>query len=122
MTLGHFIGGRAVPGASRRSGPVYNPATGSTTQQVSLATAEETRAAIRTARDALPGWAATAPLQRARVMFRFKALLDTHADELASIITSEHGKVLADARGEVLRGTEVVDFACGIPHLLKGEF
>jgi malonate-semialdehyde dehydrogenase (acetylating) / methylmalonate-semialdehyde dehydrogenase len=122
VTLGHFVGGRAVTGASRRYGPVYDPATGETTRQVSLATADETRAAIRAARDALPAWAATAPLQRARVMFRFKALLDAHAGELASIITSEHGKVLADARGEVLRGTEVVEFACGIPHLLKGEF
>jgi len=120
--LGHFIGGRAVPGTSRRHGPVYNPATGETAQQVSLASADETRAAIRAAHDAFPAWAATAPLQRARVMFRFKALLDAHAGELASIITSEHGKVLPDARGEVLRGTEVVEFACGIPHLLKGEF
>jgi malonate-semialdehyde dehydrogenase (acetylating)/methylmalonate-semialdehyde dehydrogenase len=122
MTLGNFIGGRAAPSQSRRSGPVYNPATGETARHVSLATADETRAAIRAARDALPAWAATAPLQRARVMFRFKALLDAHAGELASIITSEHGKVLADARGEVLRGTEVVEFACGIPQLLKGEF
>lgn len=122
VTLGHFIGGRAVPGASRRSGPVYNPATGETARQVSLATADETRAAIRAARAALPAWAATAPLQRARVMFRFKALLDANVGELASIITSEHGKVLPDARGEVMRGTEVVEFACGIPHLLKGEF
>ena len=122
VTLGHFIEGRAQPGASRRSGPVYNPATGETAREVSLATADETRAAIRAARAALPAWAATAPLQRARVMFRFKALLDAHAGELASIITSEHGKVLSDARGEVLRGTEVVEFACGIPHLLKGEF
>jgi malonate-semialdehyde dehydrogenase (acetylating) / methylmalonate-semialdehyde dehydrogenase len=121
-TLGHFTGGRVVPGTSRRLGPVYNPATGETTRQVSLATADETRAAIHAARDAFPAWAATAPLQRARVMFRFKALLDAHAGELASIITSEHGKVLPDARGEVLRGTEVVEFACGIPHLLKGEF
>ena len=104
------------------TGPVYNPATGETARQVSLASADETRAAIRAAHDAFPAWAATAPLQRARVMFRFKALLDAHAGELASIITSEHGKVLSDARGEVLRGTEVVEFACGIPHLLKGEF
>ncbi|HKU16455.1 MAG TPA: CoA-acylating methylmalonate-semialdehyde dehydrogenase [Steroidobacteraceae bacterium] len=121
-TLGHFIGGRAVAGVARRHSPVYDPATGETTRRVSLATAEETRAAIRAALDALPAWAATTPLQRARVMFRFKALLDTHAAELASIITGEHGKVLSDARGEVLRGTEVVEFACGIPHLLKGEF
>jgi malonate-semialdehyde dehydrogenase (acetylating)/methylmalonate-semialdehyde dehydrogenase len=121
-TLGHFIGGRAVAGASRRTGPVYNPATGETARQVSLASADETRAAIRAAHDAFPAWAATAPLQRARVMFRFKALLDAHVGELAGIITSEHGKVLPDARGEVLRGTEVVEFACGVPHLLKGEF
>jgi malonate-semialdehyde dehydrogenase (acetylating)/methylmalonate-semialdehyde dehydrogenase len=121
-TLGHFIGGRAVGGGSRRHGPVYNPATGATTLQVSLATADETRAAVRAARAASPAWAATPPLQRARVLFRFKSLLDAHADELASIITREHGKVLQDARGEVTRGIEVVEFACGIPHLLKGEF
>jgi malonate-semialdehyde dehydrogenase (acetylating) / methylmalonate-semialdehyde dehydrogenase len=121
-TAGHFIGGRKVAGAGPRSGVVYNPASGEVAMQVSFATAEETRAAIRAARAALPAWAATPPLQRARVMFRFKALLDQHLDELAGIITSEHGKVLADARGEVTRGIEVVEFACGIPHLLKGEF
>ena len=122
LTLGHFIGGRVLPGTSRRSGPVYNPATGEITRHVSLATADDTREGIRAAQAALPAWAATPPLQRARVMFRFKALLDAHADELASIITSEHGKVLSDAHGEVQRGAEVVEFACGIPHLLKGEF
>jgi malonate-semialdehyde dehydrogenase (acetylating)/methylmalonate-semialdehyde dehydrogenase len=121
-TVGHFIDGRRIAGNARRHGPVYNPATGETARQVELATAEETRGAIRAANAALPAWAATPPLQRVRVMFRFKALLDAHAGELASIITSEHGKVLPDARGEVLRGTEVVEFACGIPHLLKGEF
>ncbi|MGH8185752.1 MAG: aldehyde dehydrogenase family protein, partial [Steroidobacteraceae bacterium] len=121
-TLGHFIGGSSVPGTSGRHGPVYNPATGETTLRVSLATAEETRIAIRTARGALPAWATTPPLQRARVMFRFKALLDANVAELASIISREHGKVLQDARGEVTRGIEVVEFACGIPHLLKGEF
>ncbi len=121
-TLGHFIGGAAVRGASHRQGPVYDPATGETTRQVSLATAEETRAAIRAARAALPAWAATTPLQRSRVMFRFKALLDANVDELAALITNEHGKVLPDARGEVTRGIEVVEFACGIPHLMKGEF
>ena len=120
--LGHFIGGAVVRGASKRHGPVYDPATGATTLQVNLASAEETRAAIRAARAAFPAWAATPPLQRARVMFRFKALLDAHSDELAAVITSEHGKVLSDARGEVTRGLEVVEFACGIPQLLKGEF
>ena len=121
-TLGHFIGGSAVRGASHRHGPVYDPATGETARQVSLATADETRAAIRAARAAWPAWAATTPLQRSRVMFRFKALLDANVGELAALITSEHGKVLPDARGEVTRGIEVVEFACGIPHLLKGEF
>src|SRR4029453_9614634 len=86
------------------------------------ASQDETRAAILSAKRALPAWAETPPLQRARVMFRFKALLDEHIGELASIITSEHGKVLSDARGEVTRGLEVVEFACGIPHLLKGDF
>ena len=122
VTLGHFIGGALVAGTSRRHGPVYNPATGETALRVSLATADETRAAIQVARAALPAWSATPPLQRARVMFRFKALLDANIDELAALITREHGKVLQDARGEVTRGVEVVEFACGIPHLLKGEF
>ncbi|HEY5809604.1 MAG TPA: CoA-acylating methylmalonate-semialdehyde dehydrogenase [Povalibacter sp.] len=121
-TAGHFIGGKRVTGVSGRSSPVCNPATGQVAMQVSLASAEETRASIHAARAAFPAWAATPPLQRARVMFRFKALLDAHIDELARIITSEHGKVLSDARGEVTRGIEVVEFACGIPHLLKGEF
>ncbi|MGH8176356.1 MAG: CoA-acylating methylmalonate-semialdehyde dehydrogenase [Steroidobacter sp.] len=121
-TLGHFVGGKLLQGASARTGPIFDPATGRVATKVSFASAEETRAAIRAAREALPAWAATTPLQRARVMFRFKALLDTHIDELAAMITSEHGKVLSDARGEVTRGLEVVEFACGIPQLLKGEF
>jgi malonate-semialdehyde dehydrogenase (acetylating)/methylmalonate-semialdehyde dehydrogenase len=120
--LGHFIGGRLCAGTSARSGPVFNPATGQLSANLSFASHQETRAAIQAARAALPGWSETPSLQRARVLFRFKALLDAHIDELASLITSEHGKVLADARGEVTRGIEVVEFACGIPHLLKGEF
>ncbi len=121
-TQGHFIAGHLVQGASGRKGPVFNPATGAIHSNVAFASADETRAAIQVAKAALAGWSATPPLQRARVLFRFKALLDAHADELAAIITREHGKVLADARGEVTRGIEVVEFACGIPHLLKGEF
>ena len=121
-SLGHFVGGRALAGTSNRSGPVYDPATGKTSLRVAFATAQETRAAIQAAKAALPSWAETSPLRRARIMFKFKALLDEHVDELARIITSEHGKVLSDARGEVQRGIEVVEFACGIPHLLKGEF
>lgn len=120
--LGHFIEGRQVTGTAARSGPVFDPATGAVQASVAFASAEETRAAIAAAKAALPAWAETPPLRRARILFRFKALLDAYADELAAIITREHGKVLADARGEVTRGIEVVEFACGIPHLLKGEY
>jgi malonate-semialdehyde dehydrogenase (acetylating)/methylmalonate-semialdehyde dehydrogenase len=120
--LGHFIGGRRRAGESGRAGRVFDPATGRATANVSFASRDETRAAIEAARAAFPAWSETPPLQRARVLFRFKALLDARIDELAAVITSEHGKVLADARGEVTRGIEVVEFACGIPHLLKGEF
>ena len=122
FTLGHFIAGRHVAGIAGREGPVYNPATGALRGHVAFATADEARAAIAAAEAALPGWASITPLQRARVMFRFKALLEAHADELALLLTSEHGKVLSDARGEVTRGIEVVEFACGIPQLLKSEF
>jgi malonate-semialdehyde dehydrogenase (acetylating) / methylmalonate-semialdehyde dehydrogenase len=122
FSLGHFVGGRAVAGASGRDGPVFNPATGELRGHVAFASAEETRVAIAAAEAAFPGWAATPPLQRARVMFRFKALLEQRTDELAALLTSEHGKVLSDARGELVRGLEVVEFACGIPQLLKSEF
>jgi len=120
-TIGHFVAGKRT-NITGRSSPVYNPATGQVALRVALASADETRAAIQAATHALPAWAETPPLRRARVLFKFKALLDAHIDELARIITSEHGKVLSDARGEVTRGIEVVEFACGIPHLLKGEF
>jgi malonate-semialdehyde dehydrogenase (acetylating) / methylmalonate-semialdehyde dehydrogenase len=120
--ISHYIGGRLVTPDSGRYSPVYNPATGEIAAQVALASVAETNAAIAAAEAALPKWSATPPLQRARVMFRFKALLDAHEAELAQIITREHGKVFSDARGEVTRGMEVVEFACGIPHLLKGEF
>ena len=122
LQLGHFIGGREVAGASGRKGVVHNPATGQVRGEVAFASADETRTAIAAAEAALPAWSATPPLQRARIMFKFKALLEEHTDELARLITVEHGKVFSDARGEVIRGTEVVEFACGIPHLLKGEF
>jgi len=122
FSLGHFVAGQPLAGASGRDGPVYNPATGALRGRVAFASVEETRSAIAAADAALPGWAATTPLQRARVLFRFKALLESHMDELARTLTSEHGKVLSDARGEVIRGLEVVEFACGIPQLLKSEF
>jgi malonate-semialdehyde dehydrogenase (acetylating)/methylmalonate-semialdehyde dehydrogenase len=122
FSLGHFIDGVPVAGTSGREGPVYNPATGVLRGHVAFATADETRAAIAAAEAALPGWAGVTPLQRARILFKFKALLERHADELALTLTSEHGKVLSDARGELTRGMEVVEFACGIPQLLKSEF
>ena len=120
-TLAHFIRGAAAEGCSGRFGEVYDPATGRVTARVPLASRDEVGAAVSAAAAAFPAWAATTPLNRARVMFRFKALLESHADEIAAAITAEHGKVLSDARGELTRGIEVVEFACGIPQLLKGE-
>jgi malonate-semialdehyde dehydrogenase (acetylating)/methylmalonate-semialdehyde dehydrogenase len=120
--LGHYVEGRGILGTPGRMGTVFDPANGGTIAHVAYAGPEDTRAAIHAARAALPAWAEVPPVQRARVLFRFKALLEKHADDLARIITREHGKVIADARGEVTRGMEVVEFACGIPHLLKGEF
>ena len=121
-TIEHFINGKTVKGRSGRYGDVYNPATGEIEKKVSLATKEEVGAAVAAADAAFPKWAATPPLVRARIMFKFKQLIEQHMDELAAIITSEHGKVLSDAKGSVIRGLEVVEFVCGIPHLLKGEF
>src|SRR5215208_5676491 len=118
MDIGHFIDGKVVAGTSGRRGEVYNPATGKVTSHVAFAGKSEIDAAVASAAAAFPAWAATPALRRARVMFRFKQLLDSHADQLAAIVTSEHGKVLNDALGSVTRGIEVVEFACGIPHLL----
>jgi malonate-semialdehyde dehydrogenase (acetylating)/methylmalonate-semialdehyde dehydrogenase len=120
--IGHFINGEAVAGKNNRFGDVFNPATGEVSARVSLASTDEVRSAIATAEAAYPAWAATPALKRARILFNFKHLLDENADHLTEIITAEHGKVLSDAKGEVTRGIEVVEFACGIPHLLKGEY
>ena len=120
-TLGHFIGGRAAEGTSGRFGDVFDPATGEKARRVAFATAAEVDAAVRAAREAFAGWSETPPLRRAAVLFRFRELLLRDADRIAALITAEHGKTLADARGEVQRGLEVVEFACGIPHLLKGD-
>ncbi len=117
----HFIHGRDDAGGSGRWGEVFDPATGAVQARVALGGADEVSAAVAAAQAAFPGWAATPPLQRARILFKFKELLERHADEIAAAITAEHGKVLADARGELTRGLEVVEFACGAPHLLKGE-
>ncbi len=117
----HFIQGQARDGGSGRYSDVYDPATGQVQASVALASTADVEAAVSSAQAAFPAWAATTPLNRARVLFKFKELLESHADEIAACITSEHGKVLADARGELTRGLEVVEFACGAPHLLKGE-
>jgi len=121
-TLGHFIGGRLVDRDGAGGTPVYNPATGEITKYVAMGTAADVDAAVRAAGDAFAAWSATPPPRRAAVLFRFRELVLEHAGRLAGIITSEHGKTLPDAAGELQRGLEVVEFACGIPHLLKGEF
>ncbi len=120
--IGHWIGGGERFDAQGRFAPVYNPATGEVARRVPLASRDDVDAAVSAAAAAFPAWAATPPLRRARVMFKFKELLEARAGDLARVITTEHGKVFSDALGEVQRGLEVVEFACGIPQLLKGEF
>jgi len=117
----HFIDGRRVAGRSGRTGAVFNPATGEQTGSVALASAEEVHEAVAAAKKAFPEWVATTPLRRARILNRFLRILEERADELAAVITAEHGKVLSDAKGEIQRGMEVVEFATAAPHLLKGE-
>jgi len=120
--LTHFVGGRQVKGRSGRFSDVYNPATGEVQAKCPLASAEEVRAAVETAKAAQPGWAATNPQRRARVMMRFVQLLQRDMDKLAEALSREHGKTLPDARGDVQRGLEVAEFCIGAPHLLKGEY
>jgi malonate-semialdehyde dehydrogenase (acetylating)/methylmalonate-semialdehyde dehydrogenase len=119
-TIGHYINGQPVAGRSGRMGDVFNPATGRAEVAVALARKADVDAAVAAAKAAFPAWSALSPLKRARVMFRFKELLEQNRDALAACITREHGKVFSDAQGEVARGIEVVEFVCGIPHLLKG--
>jgi malonate-semialdehyde dehydrogenase (acetylating)/methylmalonate-semialdehyde dehydrogenase len=118
--VGHFINGRRIAGAGR-SQDVFNPATGRVVRQVALAGKETVEEAIAAAAAAFPAWRDMPPLKRARIMFRFKELLEQHADEIVALVTEEHGKVLHDALGELQRGIEVVEYACGAPELLKGE-
>ena len=120
--IGHFIGGKLVSGTSGAFGDVFNPAAGEVAARVALASNAEVDKAVAAAAASWPAWAAMQALRRARVMFKLKDLLDRDRKEMSAIITAEHGKVLSDADGEVQRGLEVVEFACGIPHLLKGEF
>ncbi len=121
-TIHNAIGGKLVLSTSSRTQPVFNPATGEQSAILKLSTNDEINAAVANAKAAQPAWGATTPMKRARVMFKFKELLEKHADELAREISKEHGKVHDDAMGELARGIDCVDFACGIPQLLKGEF
>ncbi|MGI9311000.1 MAG: CoA-acylating methylmalonate-semialdehyde dehydrogenase, partial [bacterium] len=121
-TLHHFIGGRRVSGASGRFGDVYNPALGAVAKRAPLASQDEVAAAVAVAAEAFPAWAAVSPARRAQVMFAFRDLIRRNIDELAKLVSAEHGKTLEDATGSITRGLEVVEFACGIPHLLKGEY
>ena len=118
----HWIGGRAVPGESGRSGPVYNPAAGRQTGAVDFASPEEVDRAVQTAKQAFPAWRALSLSRRTELFFRIRALVHNRREEIAKILTSEHGKVLSDAKGEVARGLEVIEFCCGLPQLLKGGF
>jgi malonate-semialdehyde dehydrogenase (acetylating)/methylmalonate-semialdehyde dehydrogenase len=120
--ISHWIGGRIVSGESGRSGPVYNPATGEQTGEVDFASAEEVDRAVAAAKEAFPEWRAWSLSRRQELMFTIRQLVHDRLDDLARILTSEHGKVLSDARGEVQRGLEVIEYACGIPTLLKGGF
>ncbi|HEY1103138.1 MAG TPA: CoA-acylating methylmalonate-semialdehyde dehydrogenase [Burkholderiaceae bacterium] len=121
-SIDHFINGQMVANTSGRSLNVTNPATGQVTGVAGLANASQVDAAVAAAQAAFPAWADTPPIRRARTMFKFLELLNKHKDELAHIITAEHGKVFTDAQGEVARGIDIVEFACGIPQLLKGDF
>ncbi|HYI28043.1 MAG TPA: aldehyde dehydrogenase family protein, partial [Bradyrhizobium sp.] len=120
--IGHFIGGKPVKGASGRQGDVFNPNTGEVQAKVAFASKSEVEKAIANAEAAFPAWAATNPQRRARVMFKFLELIQAEYDDLARLLSSEHGKTFADSKGDIQRGLEVVEFACGIPHLMKGEY
>jgi malonate-semialdehyde dehydrogenase (acetylating) / methylmalonate-semialdehyde dehydrogenase len=120
--IGHFIGGKEVKGASGRQGDVFNPNTGEVQAKVALANKSEVENAIANAEAAFPAWATTNPQRRARVMFKFLELIQGEYDDLARLLSSEHGKTFADAKGDIQRGLEVVEFACGIPNLMKGEY
>jgi malonate-semialdehyde dehydrogenase (acetylating)/methylmalonate-semialdehyde dehydrogenase len=120
--INHWIGGTRVAGESGRSGPVYNPATGEQTGEVDFASVEEVDRAVKTAKQAFPGWRALSLSRRTEIFFRIRDLVDRNRTELAKLLTAEHGKVLSDAKGEVARGLEVIEYCCGIPELLKGGF
>jgi len=121
-SIGHFIGGREIPGTSGRTSDVFLPMTGEVQAKVALASRDELRAAVENAKAAQPGWAATNPQRRARILMEFLRLVARDTDALADLLAREHGKTVADAKGDIQRGVEVVEFALGVPHLMKGEF
>ena len=118
----HFVNGKSYKGSSSKKGKVYNPATGEQESEVILGTKEDLNKTVELAKKAFESWSPKPPLQRARVMFKFKELIEKNSDDIIKLIVSEHGKVYEDARGSLTRGLEVVEFACGIPQILKGEF
>src|SRR6476660_8878736 len=120
--IGHFVGGKEVKGGSGRSGDVFDPNTGEVQAKVAFASKSEVQATIAAAEAAQPAWAATNPQRRARVLFKFLELVQSEFENLAKLLSAEHGKTVADAKGDIQRGVEVVEFACGIPHLMKGEY
>jgi malonate-semialdehyde dehydrogenase (acetylating) / methylmalonate-semialdehyde dehydrogenase len=120
--IGHFVGGKEVKGGSGRSGDVFDPNTGEVQARVAFASKSEVQSAIAIAEAAQPAWAATNPQRRARVLFKFLELVHSEFENLAKLLSSEHGKTVADAKGDIQRGVEVVEFACGIPHLMKGDY
>jgi malonate-semialdehyde dehydrogenase (acetylating)/methylmalonate-semialdehyde dehydrogenase len=121
-TLKHWIGGTTTAGTSTRTAPIWNPAKGEQSGQVVLGNAQDVDDAVRSGLEAFQDWSQASLSKRSKVLFAFRELVNSHVDQLAELITDEHGKVLSDARGEVQRGLEVVEFACGIPHLLKGDY
>ena len=121
-TIEHFVNGKSFSGDSKKMGKIFNPATGEQESEVKLATTKDVNEAVAKAQKAFENWSNKPPLQRARVMFKFKELIEKNSDELTKIIVAEHGKVYEDAKGSLNRGLEVVEYACGIPQILKGEF
>uniref|UniRef100_UPI003CF35805 aldehyde dehydrogenase family protein n=1 Tax=Brevundimonas sp. TWP2-3-4b2 TaxID=2804595 RepID=UPI003CF35805 len=120
--INHFIDGASFTGASGRFSDVFNPNTGEIQARVQLASVEEMDRAVKAAQTAFEGWSTTNPQRRARVMFDFKRLVEANMNNLAELLSAEHGKVVADSKGDIQRGLEVIEFACGIPHVLKGEY
>ena len=118
----HFIDGKNYSGDSKRKGKVFNPATGKQSAEVKLATTQDINTAVASAKKAFEAWSNNPPIQRARVMFKFKELIEGNSDEIVKLIVAEHGKVYEDAKGSLIRGLEIVEYACGIPQMLKGEF